>query len=208
MKTLEEINYFDGDANAVTSDLSNNVDIYYHGPFTLPSNLNKISKDDKDQKSYVTFDVVPFVIMSQENIKSLYQFQRKCKFPDESTLDYFQQVYSRDLCLYECRMKKFLDLCKCIPFFYKRKNGIKQCHQNGLKCIVHNKAIIDSLRADIDCGCLEDCNVIKYSLQRSDTMLWFHNSSVSWTIVQTKVIYKRELIHGFVEALILTGAIK
>ena len=67
-------------------------------------------------------------------------------------------------------------------------------------------AIIDSLRADIDCGCLEDCNVIKYSLQRSDTMLWFHNSSVSWTIVQTKVIYKRELIHGFVEALILTGA--
>lgn len=110
-------------------------------------------------------------------------------------------------------------------------DAIKQCNQNGLKCIVHNKgvnkyfhfmsfpssaihiffyyyfvAIIDSLRADIDCGCLEDCNVIKYSLQRSDTMLWFHNSSVSWTIVQTKVIYKRELIHGFVEALILTGA--
>lgn len=27
MKTLEEINYFDGDANAVTSDLSNNVDV-------------------------------------------------------------------------------------------------------------------------------------------------------------------------------------
>lgn len=27
MKTLKEINYFDGDANAVTSDLSNNVDV-------------------------------------------------------------------------------------------------------------------------------------------------------------------------------------
>lgn len=149
MKTLEEINYFDGDANAVTSDLSNNVDvrkkmkrkdklfpfctkdfphslfhsqIYYHGPFTLPSNLNKIYKDDTDQKSYVTFDVIPFIIMSQEDIKSLFEFQRKCKFSDESALDYFPQIYSRDLCLYECRMKKFLDLCKCIPFFYGRKS--------------------------------------------------------------------------------------
>lgn len=96
--------------------------IYYHGPFTLPSNLNKIYKDDTDQKSYVTFDVVPFIIMSQEDIKSLFEFQRKCKFSDESSLDYFPQVYSRDLCLYECRMKKFLDLCKCIPFFYGRKS--------------------------------------------------------------------------------------
>ena len=27
MKSLEEINYFDGDANAVTADLVNNVDV-------------------------------------------------------------------------------------------------------------------------------------------------------------------------------------
>jgi hypothetical protein len=37
-------------------------------------------------------------------------------------------------------------------------------------------------------------------------MFWFHDSRVSWKLVQSKVIYKRELMHDFTEALILTGA--
>lgn len=98
--------------------------IYYHGPFKLPSKLKKILKEDTDQKSYVTFEVVPLAIMSHDKIKNLFEFQRKCKFPDESSLKYFPEIYSQDLCLYECRIQKFLDLCKCIPFFYGHK-GIK-----------------------------------------------------------------------------------
>lgn len=66
-------------------------------------------------------------------------------------------------------------------------------------------AIIDSLRADVDCGCLKDCDEIKFLLQSTETMFWFHKSRVSWTLSQSKVIYKRELIHGIIEALILTG---
>jgi hypothetical protein len=37
-------------------------------------------------------------------------------------------------------------------------------------------------------------------------MFWFHDSRISWTMMQTKVTYKRELIHGFIEALVSTGA--
>jgi Amiloride-sensitive sodium channel len=37
-------------------------------------------------------------------------------------------------------------------------------------------------------------------------MYWFHDSRVSWTMVQTKVSYKRELIHDFISALVSTGA--
>lgn len=37
-------------------------------------------------------------------------------------------------------------------------------------------------------------------------MFWFHDSRVSWTMVQTKVIYKREVIHSFISALVSTGA--
>jgi Amiloride-sensitive sodium channel len=66
-------------------------------------------------------------------------------------------------------------------------------------------AIVDSLRADVDCGCLKDCDEIKYSLQASSSMFYFQKSRVSWTLVQSKVIYRRELIHGMTEALILTG---
>lgn len=46
---------------------------------------------------------------------------------------------------------------------------------------------------------------MRYSKQNSDTMFWFHDSRVAWTMMQTKVIYKRELIHGFIEALVSTG---
>jgi hypothetical protein len=62
------------------------------------------------------------------------------------------------------------------------------------------------IEATLDCSCLKDCNEIQYSKQSSNTMFWFHNSRVSWTLMQTKVTFKRELIHGFVEALVSTGA--
>lgn len=37
-------------------------------------------------------------------------------------------------------------------------------------------------------------------------MFWFHKSHVvSWTLLQSKVIYRRMLIHNISEALVLTG---
>lgn len=37
-------------------------------------------------------------------------------------------------------------------------------------------------------------------------MFWFHDSRVSWTMMQTKVIYKRQIIHTLVEVFVLSGA--
>lgn len=98
------------------------------------------------------------MIHSQESTKSLFEFQRKCKFEEESNLDYFPRIYTQDLCRLECRMKKFREKCGCLPFFHKRKSeqqilllnlGVdsfwllsdhdKPCDKVGLKCIVKNK---------------------------------------------------------------------
>ncbi|CRL07283.1 CLUMA_CG020262, isoform A [Clunio marinus] len=191
-KLLEEVNYFDGDASAVTDGLSNSADIYYHGPNELPSKLKKITNEDPEQKSYISLVLIPVIIKSQKNTRDLFEFQRKCKFEDESDLEYFPQIYTQDLCQLECRMKKFLEFCDCLPFFYKRK-GVSY-------------ALVDALQRNNDCQCLKDCNEIKYSVQASNTMFWFHDSRVSWMVTQTKVIYNRELIHGFTETLISSGA--
>lgn len=137
VKPLQEINYYDGDASAVTADMSNNVDVssqcsqvspvtmtfqvYYHGPNALPSTLKRILNEDPVQKSYISLSLVPIMIKSQESTRHLFEFQRKCKFEDESNLDYFPQIYTQDLCRLECRMKKFLELCGCLPFFYQTK---------------------------------------------------------------------------------------
>lgn len=69
------------------------------------------------------------------------------------------------------------------------------------------KAIFDAVeKNEDDCECLNDCNELKYSVKASSTMFWFHDSRVSWTMIQTKVIYKRQLIHTFVEAMASSGA--
>jgi hypothetical protein len=56
------------------------------------------------------------------------------------------------------------------------------------------------------CKCYKDCSDIRFVLYMSDTVFWFQESKVAWTLQQTKTIYRRELIFGFVEALQLTGA--
>jgi hypothetical protein len=47
VKSLEEINYFDGDASAVTADLSNNVDVTF-SPLMLGEVLQSLSKTISD----------------------------------------------------------------------------------------------------------------------------------------------------------------
>lgn len=177
-KMLEEINYYDGDATAVAADLTNNVDvralaltwndswfvwcfqIYYHGPNELPSTLRRVVNEDPKQKSYISLVLVPVMIKSQERTRQLFEFQRKCKFEEESTLTYFPQIYTQDLCRMDCRMRKYLEICDCLSFFYKRK-GVQsvleilnnwrtsfltlkvysdiKCDIKGLKCIADIK---------------------------------------------------------------------
>lgn len=133
--------------------------IYYHGPNDLPSTLRRVANEDPKQKSYISLVLVPVIIKSQESTRNLFEFQRKCKFEEESTLAYFPQIYTQDLCRLDCRMRKFLEVCHCLPFFYKRK-GTKyhsalqttsfqlfhpkvdsdmKCDYKGLKCIAKNK---------------------------------------------------------------------
>lgn len=44
--------------------------------------------------------------------------QRGCRFHDESDLIHYTKVYTRDLCMQECRLNLAYNYCKCIPHFY------------------------------------------------------------------------------------------
>lgn len=95
--------------------------IYYHGPNDLPSALRRITNEDPEQKSYISLTLMPVMIKSQEITRKLFEFQRKCRFEEESTLAYFPKMYTQDLCRLNCRMEKFREICNCLPFFYKQK---------------------------------------------------------------------------------------
>ena len=54
-----------------------------------------------------------------EDAKQLSIGQRKCIFPDEIKLDIYNEEYTFTSCMKECRIKKSMKLCKCIPPFYR-----------------------------------------------------------------------------------------
>lgn len=106
---------------ATTYIVIDTFQIYYHGPNEIPSQLRRIVNEDPEQGSYISLSLIPVMIKSQESTRKLFEFQRKCRFEEESTLVNFPQIYTQDLCRLDCRMQKFLEVCKCLPFFYKRK---------------------------------------------------------------------------------------
>lgn len=50
--------------------------------------------------------------------------QRKCRFQHESNLTHFP-VYTRNICIQECRLNLVYKLCKCIPHFYPNRSKFK-----------------------------------------------------------------------------------
>lgn len=54
-----------------------------------------------------------------EDAKQLTIGQRKCIFPDEVKLGVYEGEYTFTSCMKECRMKKCVKFCGCIPPFYR-----------------------------------------------------------------------------------------
>ena len=199
---LQVVNFYDGDALAVTQNIINNVNIITHGPNNVPTSSLKIMNTNPNRQGYSSLLMKPIEIRSEQETKNLFVFQRNCKFTTESSSEYFPQLYTQDLCHLECRMKKYKKLCNCMPFFYIHIKNDRQCDKRGLECIYENRFEVLNVE---DCGCLKDCDDTKFLLQSINKMFWFHDSRVSWSIRRSKITYQRKLIYGFIEALVQTG---
>lgn len=70
------------------------------------------------QPSYhIRILILPEILRSDENIRSIGFKQRQCIFQNENILQ-FSRKYSYWSCLAECRAYEILKLCNCIPFYY------------------------------------------------------------------------------------------
>lgn len=54
-----------------------------------------------------------------DDARQLTVAQRKCIFPNEYELEYYKGDYTFSSCMKECRIKKCINLCGCIPPFYR-----------------------------------------------------------------------------------------
>lgn len=82
-----------------------------------------------DQKSFdgaKSFTIGYNEIMSSDRIKMFGMDHRRCRFETEilSNYSYPFGVYTKNLCLADCRIETAIQMCGCRPFFYK--TGDKQ----------------------------------------------------------------------------------
>jgi hypothetical protein len=94
------------------------LQVYLHNAFEMPDSSSHFM--DLKYHHQLTVKVVSLTIHSTEDVRSLSVFQRKCRFWEESDLD-ISPVYSYNLCRMQCRVTQALQLCGCVPHFYRSK---------------------------------------------------------------------------------------
>uniref|UniRef100_A0A1I8P581 Sodium channel protein Nach n=2 Tax=Stomoxys calcitrans TaxID=35570 RepID=A0A1I8P581_STOCA len=133
--------------------------------------------------------------------------QRKCIFHDEVKLKYFPEEYTFSSCMKECRMKKAINLCKCLPSFYKPVSSVPMCGLDELSCLSDARNNITNIK---DCmQCELSCSKTVYNIEKliksgdradaSGVLVEF----LTWPIIR----YKREVLFGWVDLLVSFGGI-
>lgn len=75
-----------------------------------------------------TPDTLEFEVFTTEMLaepflqENTWVIQRKCRFHNESNLEHYP-IYTRKLCLAECRVKLMMEKCGCIPHFVPNKSN-------------------------------------------------------------------------------------
>jgi acid-sensing ion channel, other len=113
--------------------------------------------------------IIPKITETDEDLRSTSPNSRKCFFEDERKLKYFK-VYSKPACDIECKSHLVYEYCDCIPFFLPRNDSMTVCDVYNLMCYHNFMTSEFSDKEDFSetngfCGCLDDCNSIKYDIQ-------------------------------------------
>ena len=111
---------------------------------------------------YIEFDVE--MNDADDEIRYLPISKRQCRFGDESEeLKYFN-VYRRENCLFECKIKVAKQVCNCTPWDRLRDNSEEVCDLMGNHCfqkeMLRMKRIVLSKNGSLGsppCGCYSSC---------------------------------------------------
>uniref|UniRef100_A0A182J395 Uncharacterized protein n=1 Tax=Anopheles atroparvus TaxID=41427 RepID=A0A182J395_ANOAO len=163
-----------------------------------------------DIDSKVEFLISMKQTYTTEDAQQLSIGQRKCIFPEEKKLQYYQDAYTFSGCMKECRISKSLKLCKCIPPFYAPVRALQPCAAANFQCLSEYTENITSIYSCQDCelGCLNTVyDIEKYSKimkteeEQQDAQVTIEY--LTWPIIR----YKREVLFGWVDLLVSFGGI-
>ena len=152
-----------------TSHYDFNVQLQIHEGKGFPQILYGINQD-KDQRSislkpgfeYV-IKLYPYGQLSTEDVKDLSLDKRQCRLSHETFEGSSHPTYTKESCLYDCRVQKAFKTCKCVPWdFANNIKERKECDVFGRTCFFNR---IENLTHTVDesCSyCQEECDWIRY----------------------------------------------
>ncbi|XP_058811261.1 sodium channel protein Nach-like [Topomyia yanbarensis] len=145
-----------------------------------------------------------------EDARQLSIGQRKCIFPDEVKLKYYQDEYTFSGCMKECRIRKCLKFCRCVPPFYApAPDLLPYCNITQLACLAVYTANITSISGCQHCEL--GCQNTVYDIEKYSKVMSTDNTKepvvtieyLTWPIIR----YKREVLFGWVDLLVSFGGI-
>ena len=106
---------------------------------------------------------------AETDVKGSPVSQRGCKFEDETSGLMFFKKYSKQNCLFECKIKVAKKHCSCVPWNYPATQQDKVCNIFGNVCflreLIRLKRDIWSPRENLGtppCGCYPSCKRTRY----------------------------------------------
>lgn len=107
-------NLFDGDMTFSFIGFTSPITIYLHSPYETMNIARSIGYTNEAYE----FEAFSTEIITTAQFKEeTFISQRGCRFHSESNLTHYK-VYTKLLCLSECRLNVAMIHCGCIPFFY------------------------------------------------------------------------------------------
>ena len=126
---------------------------------------------------------------AEENVRSKTVAKRNCKFHDEISDLVFFKVYSRQNCLFECKIKIAARTCGCTPWNFPASNNENICNIFGNICfekeLLRLQREIWSLGSP-PCGCYPSCRGIKYKTVDEKPRFQFLN--YEWLDLQHQIL--------------------
>lgn len=150
--------------NVVSSFVCSPLSLLVHSPYELPGSYYLSDTIMFDYGFDLDVLITPRIIKTDESLRSVDPEERGCYFAGEKKLKFFK-VYSRRNCEFECLSRALLKLSKrdCVPFFVVRANATEVCDYRY--SIFSKRNTFLALRHISKCGCLDECNSIKYKVE-------------------------------------------
>nr|XP_029715164.1 uncharacterized protein LOC109418499 [Aedes albopictus] len=193
---------------------SENVDAFYHSPYDT-INIARYLPYSMEAYEFEAYSIES--VTSEDFREHTTVSQRGCRFFSESNLTHFN-IYTKGICLQECRLKIAMDKCKCIPHFYP--NNVRPpktvCSYKQLKeCFPPLKELFLEFRGgpehdSINCYCEQNCVDSKVIIERTQVLVGTRKllGSNGGLVLMKKyplIRFSRQVLFTFTDLLVSIG---